>query len=147
MKKRLPLNQKLEFVSLFQFFLWIFGLTFGMIFPSGDVFAQEKLYDVKNKRDPFVPLVASSGSRALGGGLVGVESIEEIQIESIVHDVNPKNSIVIANGSVLKEGDEVGSVRVLKIDPGGALFSVNGLDEYKPLYQEETKKGAGDKSG
>ena len=100
--------------------------------------AEENLYTAKGKRDPFVQLV-TTGARPSAGGLLSVESIEEITVEGIVY-AGHKDSIVVANGSVMKEGDEVGNVKVLEIKPDGAVFAVNGVESYKPLYQEETKK-------
>jgi hypothetical protein len=40
---------------------------------------------------------------------------------------------------VLKEDDEVGNVKVVKINPDSVLFSVNGIEGLKALYQEESK--------
>ena len=121
------------------YFLWILLFTFDTIITHR-VFAEEtRLYHAQGKRDAFVPLVALT-MRQSASGLISVESVDEVQIEGVVMDANPRQSIVIANGSVLKEGEEVGSVKVLKIKPEGAVFSVNGIEAYKPLYQEEVKK-------
>ena len=126
----------------FQFFMWLFLVAFGMIcldFPVQAAVGEGSLYSAKGKRDPFVQLVGT-GAKASVGGLLSVESVEEISIEGIVVDADPKQSIVVVNGSVLKEGDEVGSVKVLKIRPDGASFSVNGIEAFKALYQEDVKK-------
>lgn len=138
------LNQNSRFLSRFQFFLWILGAAFGIISTLTVAQADQKLYNVKGKRDPFVQLVGT-GSKASTGGLLGVESLEEILVEGIVQDANPKNSILVANGSVMKEGEEVGSVKLLKIEANGGLFSVNGIEGYRALY-EETKKVSGEKN-
>ena len=142
MKTKVPFNQKLHLLSPFQYFMWLFCAAFGMICFEFQVYGAEaegSLYSAKGKRDPFVQLVGT-GAKASAGGLLSVESVEEISIEGIVVDTDPKQSIVVVNGSVLKEGDEVGSVKVLKIRPDGASFSVNGIEAFKPLYQEEVKK-------
>lgn len=136
-------RQKSEEISLFRFFLWLFFLGFVTIYPGVESFAAEKLYDARGARDPFVPLVGAN-SKAVAGGLLGVESLEGIVIEGIVCDAVAKNSIVVVNGSILKEGDEDGNVKVLRIDPKGALFSVNGVEGYRALY-EETETAAGEK--
>ncbi len=136
--------QKSRILSHFYSFLWISFMAFGMIYASSNAQAAEKRYNVKGKRDPFVQLVGSNTHSAVAG-LMGVETVEEITIEGIVHDSNPKNSIVVINGSVLKEGEESGPVKVLRIDPQGALFSVNGLEGYRALY-EESKKASVEKS-
>ena len=132
-------------LSHFCYFLWISVPAFGMISLTSEAGAEEKLYSAKGKRDPFVQLVGSS-SKASTGGLLGVESVEEILVEGIVQDADPKNSIVIANGSVLKEGEEIGNVKLLKIDRDGALFSVNGVEGRRELYQEKSEKGLSDKN-
>ena len=136
MKKPMPFNQKLPCFSHFRFFLWLFGASFGIVFLQSAA-AEESLYSAKGKRDPFVQLVTTSARQA-AGGLLSVESIEEITVEGIVY-AGHKDSIVVANGSVMKEGDEVGNVKVLEVKPDGAVFSVNGVEAYKPLYQEEKK--------
>ena len=138
-------KQNSGLISHFLFFLWILGLTFGMIFPGTVAAEEKKLYNVKGKRDPFVQLVGVS-SKASTGGLLGVETIEEILVEGIVIDANPKSSVVIVNGSVMKEGQEVGNVKLLKIESQGATFSVNGIEGYRALYQEKNEKAASDKN-
>ena len=117
-------------------FLWIVMLASGMILPNvGAEAAEEGLYNSRGKRDPFVPLVTTA--TRVSSGLVSVENIEELNVEGVVYD--PAGSIVVINGTVLKEGEELGVVKVLKIKPDGALFSVNGVETFKPLY-EDTKK-------
>ena len=82
-----------------------------MISVTERAFAEEqKLYNAKGKRDPFVQLV-TSGTKVSAGGLLSVESLEEVTVEGIVVGADPKDSI-----------------------------AVNGIEGYKPLYQEETKK-------
>ena len=120
-------------------FLWILSCAFGIILSCGAVFAQETgLYHSQNKRDPFVPLVGLT-TRHSAAGLLGVENIDEIQIEGVMVEADPRESIVVVNGSVLKTGEEVGSVKVLAIRQEGARFSVNGVEGFKTLYQDETK--------
>lgn len=117
--------------------MWILFGVFGMIFASINAEGAERpLYSARGKRDPFVQLVTLSSRQS--AGLISVESIDEIMIEGMVYDV--KDSIVIVNGSVMKEGDEMGNVKVIQIRPDGALFSVNGVESFKPMYQEENKK-------
>ena len=119
---------------------WLFCLAFGII--MADVVGAEEggVYSAKGKRDPFVPLITSSARVSTVAGLIGVETLEDLVLEGVVQDADPKKSVAVANGTVLKEGDEAGSVKLLKIQPDGALFSVNGMEGFKPLYQDETKK-------
>ena len=122
-------------------FLWILSWSFGIIVLfQGTAFSQEiELYHAKNKRDPFVPLVALTTKTSLGG-LLSVESIDDIRVEGVVVDADPRQSIVVVNGSVLKTGEEAGSVKVLAIRGDGAEFSVNGMEAFKPLYQDERQR-------
>lgn len=119
-------------------FLWILLLSFGMICSvEAEPPDAETLYNSHGKRDPFLPLVTLTTKES--SGLLGVESIDEIVVEGIVYD--PKNgSIVIVNGSVLKEGEDIGNVKVLEIKPNGATFSVNGMEGFKAMYEEAGKK-------
>ena len=101
------------------------------------VTTEQASYDAHGKRDPFVPLVTLTTKQA--AGLLGVESIDEIVIEGIVYD--PKHgSVVVVNGSILKEGEDLGNVKVIRIQPDGAVFSINGTEEFKTMYSEDTEK-------
>lgn len=120
-----------------RFFLWILLVAFGMIFlsePSNA--AAAAVYNAHGKRDPFVPLVTFTTRES--SGLIGVEGVDEILIEGIVYDPK-KGSIVIMNGSVLKEGEEVGNVKVTVIKPDGVTFLLNGIEQSKSMYQEENQ--------
>ncbi len=120
-----------------QFFLWILLISFGTLSYSHAAEIDKKtLYDAERMRDPFTPLLSSAVHEV--SGLLGVESIDDITVEGIVYD--PKNgSVAIANGSVLKENEEIGNVKALKIEPRKVLFLVNGIEGYKSLYQEESE--------
>lgn len=120
-------------------FLWIVTLAFGMI-SSGQVLqaAEESVhYNAHGKRDPFMPLVTMTMREA--PGLIGVETVEELNVEGIVYDTK-KGSIVIINGSVLREGDELGAVKVLRISKNGVSVTINGVEAYKEMYQDEKEK-------
>ena len=125
---------KLRRISLF---LWILPAAFGMISAVSADAAEENLYSSHGKRDPFFPLV--SQARRESAGLLGVQNVEDLEVQGVVYD--PKNgSVVIVNGSVLREGEEMGSVKILKVTPEGAEFLVNGVEAFKPVYQEETRE-------
>ncbi len=119
--------------------MWHVLPAFAIIFSISPAWAApEDLYDAHGKRDPFVPLVTQT-SRQIASGLIGVENIDEIKIEGIVFD--PKNgSMVIANGCLMKEGEEQGAVKVLKIAKDGVDFSVNGIEGFKAQYPSEQPK-------
>ena len=118
-------------------FLWIVLVVFGTLSPVIAIGSEEPLlYDARGKRDPFVPILSSTARETTG--LAGVETLDEIIIEGVVYD--PKSgSVVIVNGTVLKEKDESGNVKVLEIKPDGAVFSVNGIEGFRPMYQEDKK--------
>jgi hypothetical protein len=117
--------------------LWILLPAFGTLFLCGGSFAEEEiLYDPHAKRDPFMPLVTANSRDA--SGLVGIETADDIRIEGIVYD--PKGSVVIVNGSLMKEGEESVNLKVVSIKPTGVLFLINGVEEFRPLYREESNK-------
>lgn len=95
--------------------------------------AEEVSYDAHGHRDPFTPLVSMTSRSA--SGLVGVDAADELKVEGIVFD--PEGSIAIVNGSVMKEGDELGNVKLIQIRKDGALFTINGIEAFKSLYQEK----------
>ena len=125
-------------------FLWNLWVCFGMILMSCPVVsaAEPTTYDAHGKRDPFVPLVTMA-MKSSSSGLLSVENIDELSIEGVVYDP-AHGSVVIVNGTILKEGEELGSVKVLEIKPEGAKFLINGMTGFKPIYQEDStnKKNA-----
>ncbi|MBI4431895.1 MAG: hypothetical protein HY592_00200 [Candidatus Omnitrophica bacterium] len=116
---------------------WILSLAFGIIFQTSLGYADEvkSLYDSHGKRDPFMPLVSLTARQA--AGLLSVQNIEDLRVEGIVHD--PKGSMVIVNGSLMKEGEEAASVKVVDVQAAGATFLVNGVEAFVPIYKEESK--------
>ena len=117
-------------------FLWILFVASDIMMPRSAHAAEQKLYTVQGHRDPFVQLLLS-GSRQAVSGIAGVENIDDILVEGVVMDADPKKSVVIVNGTMLRVGDEAGQVKVLEIQADGAAFSVNGIDGFKQLYQEK----------
>lgn len=98
------------------------GLIFILI--VGFVFGEESFkYDAKEKRDPFVPLISKEGIYA--SDAYGIRGVKDIRLEGIVWD-EEKGSIAIINGEIIKEGQEIGSVKVLRIEKDGVIFDVDG---------------------
>ena len=128
----------------FQFFLWYLSFCFGMILACDLTVsaAEQKMYDAHGKRDPFIPLVTLM-MQSSSSGLLGVDNIDDLSLEGVVYDP-AHGSIVIVNGAILKEGEELGSVKVLEIKPEGAKFLINGMTDFKPMYQDDSanKKNA-----
>ena len=118
-------------------FLWTLIFAFGMIVSESQVQAEELVYRSHGRRDPFAPLVTLSAKAS--AGLAGIESAEDLVIEGVVYD--PKHgSVVVVNGSVMKEGEESGGLRVIQIKADGAWFSINGSKVFKPMYQGDSPK-------
>ena len=87
-------------------------------------FAEEGFkYDAKSRRDPFIPLISETGGYA--SDAYEASAIEDIRLEGIVWD-DVKGSIAIINGEIAKEGDSLGSVKILKINKDNVIFDVNG---------------------
>ena len=98
--------------------LSISGMALGL------VFAEEGFkYNAKGRRDPFIPLISESGGYA--SDAYEASAAEDIRLEGIVWD-DVKGSIAIINGEIAKEGDSLGSVKILKIDKDNVIFGVNG---------------------
>ena len=98
-------------------------------------FAEEALfkYNAKGKRDPFVPLISESGGYA--SDAYEASAAEDIRLEGIVWD-EVKGSIAIINGEIAKEGDVMGSVKILKINKDSVIFDVGGENVKIDLNKE-----------
>jgi hypothetical protein len=91
---------------------------------SNCAFADEAFkYDAKSRRDPFIPLISETGGYA--SDAYEASAIEDIRLEGIVWD-DLSGSIAIINGEIAKEGDSLGSVKILKINKDSVIFDVNG---------------------
>lgn len=120
----------------FRFFWWNLLLAFGMICTSSALMAaEESMYNAHGKRDPFIPLVTLT-MRSSSSNLLGVDSIDDLVIEGVVYDPQ-QGSVVIVNGTVLKEGEELGGVKLVKVKVSGAFFLINGVSGFKEIYQEQ----------
>lgn len=129
--KNFDLSQQLRL------FLWIFLAVLGMIcLPSLSLADEKGLYDARGKRDPFIPLVTLT-MKSSSSNLLGVDNIEDLVVEGVVYDP-VHGSLVIVNGAVLKEGEELGSVKVVKVEVNGAHFLINGAEGFKEIYQEDS---------
>ena len=104
--------------------------AFGFIFS----YAQEEfVYDAKNKRDPFIPLVTSDG-RLLK--LEQEEGTQGLLLEGIIYD-DKGISCAIVNGEVVRVGDKAGGFQVLKIQKDKVVFIKDGQPTEIELKKEE----------
>lgn len=91
---------------------------------GGFIFAEEEfIYNAKQKRDPFVPLVGEGGTYA--SDAYGVNSIEDIRLEGIVWEEG-KASLAVVNGEIFREDEQIGVVKVLKIEKDAVIFDNEG---------------------
>jgi len=101
---------------------------------SSQGFAEEAFkYNPKAKRDPFVPLTSETGGYA--SDAYEASAIEDIRLEGIVWD-DVRGSIAIINGEIAKEGDAIGSMKVLKINKDNVVFDVSGQEVRIDLNNE-----------
>ena len=80
-------------------------------------FAQEFRYDSHGHRDPFLPPVQ--------GTVETIKTREEIHLEGIVFDPN-QGSVAIVNGQMIKEGDSVAGLLLVKLEENKAVFKRDG---------------------
>ena len=98
-------------------------------------FAEDEFnYDAKGKRDPFIPLVSESGG-GYASDAYEASAAEDIRLEGIVWD-DVNGSIAIINGEIAKEGDFLGTMKILKINKDNVLFDVGGENVKIDLNKE-----------
>lgn len=109
------------------------GLIICLIVVS-EVFAEEGFkYNAKGRRDPFVPLISETGGYA--SDAYEASAVEDIRLEGIVWD-DAKGSIAIINGEIAKEGDSIGSIKILKINKDSVIFDAGGENVKIDLNKE-----------
>lgn len=89
-------------------------------------FAEESfVYEAKANRDPFVPLISEGGAHV--SDAYGISSIKDVRLEGIVWD-EAKGSIAIINGEIVEEGQDIGVVKVLRIEKDGVVFEIDNQE-------------------
>ena len=124
----------------FWFMAWCLGagvlcLTVILTLANQYSYAAEEriIYDSKNKRDPFIPLVGK-GMRLLVPQ--EAKSIENIILEGIVFDPE-QGSLVIINGEIFKEGDSIGGFILSKVTRKSVILTKDEKDYTIILIEEE----------
>jgi hypothetical protein len=102
-------------------FLVITILLISVIFMQQQLLGDEYEYFSRGKRDPFIPLVTSEIRSSLG--LNTVESIEDIELEGIIFDPTG-SSLAVLNGEIVKEGDKMENVEIVKIYANGVTVKL-----------------------
>jgi len=111
-----------------------FFLGIILILITGVLFGEDGFkYDAKSKRDPFVPLVSEEG--AYVSDAYGIKDINDIRLEGIVWDKR-KGSAAIINGEIVREGDEIGSVKLIKIERECVVFDIDGEEVKIDLMED-----------
>ncbi len=116
------LKNKKSLISLF-----LFLLIWPLAFCQGDF-----VYNVKGKRNPFIPLVTPEG-RLVNLDKQESESAGGLTIKGIIYDKLGR-SFAIVNSEVVGIGDTVGDYQVLKIFENKVIFIKDGV----PLEVELT---------
>lgn len=98
-------------------------------------------YDLKGKRDPFIPLVGQE--KTPGAGLETVASPDELKLEGIATGAGGRQ-IAIINGQMVKDNDKFGALLIKKISRKSVQYSIEGRD-YTLILQEPEKENAGNK--
>lgn len=125
-------NHNVKFKT-FKFLIIVFTFTFYLLpfYPCS--FAQDEFtYDSKGKRNPFIPLVTSTGKLLK---LDTEESSIGLLLEGIIYD-DRGLSYAIVNGEVVKIGDIINDYQVLKIEKNKIIF----IKEGEPLELELKKE-------
>lgn len=106
-----------------------------IVMLSGISFGEEPFrYDAKGKRDPFIPLVSKGGVHV--SDAYGIRSIKDVRLEGIVWD-EAKGSVAIVNGMIAGEDEEVGAVKVIKIEKTAVIFEFDGEETRIELISED----------
>lgn len=95
-------------------------------------------YESANRRDPFCALVTKEG-RLLPGAVVYSES-EDVKLEGIIWDPVGR-SVAIINGKLIQEGQDLGGLKILKIEKTKVLIEKNGKNIVVNLNKKEGGKG------
>lgn len=110
----------------------IAGIVF-LSFRYGE--GQGYQYESHGKRDPFAPLIGH-GKSAATVGLEDVASIAEVKLEGIAASAKGRTTAIL-NGELMKEGDIIGIVRVLRINKKSVALLMGGKEYTVELSAEE----------
>lgn len=128
-------NKKIAVLVLF--IMLGLPLALGRPLYAQTVEGEEHSYESKGKRDPFIPLITSKTKIATG--LEDVQTIDDIVLEGIFWD--PRGgSIAVINGVLLKEGQQVGSVKIKSIEKVQITLYINEVEYVKNLVEEKGDK-------
>lgn len=100
-------------------------------------------YDPKGKRDPLVPLLSADGERIHPPGEEGLEIHSQpknpVVLQGVVFDPLGQ-SYAVVNGQIVREQEEIGGVKVLRIGPTTVAVLSDGRPielSVQPTSQQE----------
>lgn len=102
------------------FFIFLTASSCMLAYAQGDSLF---VYNGEGRRDPFAPLVSKEGKLLITYGVIN--SINDVILEGILYDPGGE-SIVILNDLVLKENDQIGGIKVEKIEEDRVTLSYKG---------------------
>lgn len=120
-------------LSIFNFSYRV-SFVMSFLLVSGAAFAQGKfVYDAKNSRNPFIPLVTQEGAIT---AIDREEGQAKFLIEGIVHD-NNGGYYAVVNDTVVGVGDSVTGYKVVNIEENKITFEKDGQTFEVVLKRED----------
>ena len=101
--------------------LLIFLISLFCVLPTG-----VEAYDDQGKRDPFWPLISSSGTIVSYGEDI---SPSDMVLEGIMSDADG-NYTAIINGNIVKPGDNIGLFSIERIE-SKTVFFAKGSEKFE----------------
>ena len=111
--------------------LLILGFLTGA--AAGPCEAESSFYRSNGKRDPFVPLITPEGQRIYPPG-TDEGGVANLMLQGIVFEPQGESYAVI-NGRIVREGEEVDGVKVLKIAPSAVVIQSEGQQHQLSVRQ------------
>jgi len=98
-----------------------------ILFFAKSVYAQDTfVYDDHGKRDPFVPLVSSTGLIITYDDNL---SVNDLALEGIIADPTGTNNAALVNGKIVKVQDQIGPY-VIDVIASDHVELLKGTDRY-----------------
>ncbi len=120
--------------------LLLIALIFcSVLLAANPLLAEEGfVYDSKDKRDPFVPLITMR--TRFSSGLEDVETADDIILQGIVWD--PRGgSMAMLNGVIVKEGQVIGVINIKSIKEKNITLLFDGIEHKIDLIKKGDEAG------
>ena len=91
------------------------------------------VYNAEGKRDPFVPLIGVTGASA-ASGIGGISSLDNVTLQGIIVSPSGHKSVIL-NGEMMKEGDCVGDLTIVKISNNKVTVKIGQQAHDLRLYE------------